>query len=88
MFACYSGRIMMNKLTDVQALRIALYRMNAAEGTGAVDNLVRECASLAATDGERELVEPLTQLPLVGDMLALEVLARVAWLCNDGKEKP
>ena len=74
-------------MTDIEKLRIALARMGAAEGEHAVDKLVRDCAGAAATNRERRLVKPLTHINKVGDVLALEVLAKVGWLCNDGKEK-
>jgi len=70
-------------MTDYQALTVALHRMEAAEGTDAVDALRIEAVKAAATVDDLRRASPLMTMRRVGPDTALEILAAIGRLMGE-----
>ena len=73
--------------TDRAALRIALERMEAAEGQKATYAWLRHTLNAIATAEERRAAARLNDVPKLGALLQLEVTAAIGRLLNDGQEE-
>lgn len=69
-------------MTDLEKLKVALRRMEAAEGKDAVDSLVLYAAISVCSRDDWATAKGLTRIDGLDMAGALEVLARTAWAMN------